>query len=183
MNTKHEEGPGGNGDRIEAAYSEMLQHVSDELEASPNRRQVSLNDLLVEARTRVAERHTLSTEEAEQAIEAVRRDLHDLGLFLDEGPRSDWREWLRIDLTLIEASVLNALGSIADHTKVEWAALAAQAYRVGEWHTGEVTGPGELTCLDCGGTTHLSRVGRIPPCPHCHHTRFHRRGPAPEGSD
>lgn len=169
-------------DRLEKAYSEMLKLVAEELEALSDRSSVALNEMLENARKKVEAAEHLSKDETEQVMEYVRRDLHDLGAFL-ESSDSDWRDWLRIDLTLIEAGILNALGSVADRTQVELAALAARAYRVGEWHTGEITGPGELTCLECGGTTHMSRVGRIPPCPHCRHTRFHRGGPAPEGSE
>lgn len=169
-------------DRLEKAYREMLERVAEELETLSDRSSVALNELLENARKQVAEAEQLTTEETERVMEYVRRDLHDLGAFLESGS-ADWQSWLRIDLALIEAGLLNALNAVADRTKVELAALAERAYRVGEWHTGEITGPGELTCLACGGTTHLSRVGRIPPCPHCRHTRFHRGGPAPEGSE
>ncbi|AHE99210.1 zinc ribbon-containing protein [Thioalkalivibrio paradoxus] len=169
-------------DRLEQAYGRMLQKVSEDLEALSDRSSVALNDLLEHARKEVVDAEHLTADEADKVTEFVRRDLHDLGAFLDSGTQ-DWRDWLRIDLALIEASLLNALNTVADRTKVELAQLATRAYRVGEWHTGEVTGPGELTCLSCGGTVHLSRVGKIPPCPHCRHTRFHRRGPAPEGSE
>jgi len=169
-------------DRLEQAYREMLELVAEELEGLSDRSSVALNQMLENARKRVAEAEHLTAEETETVMEYVRRDLHDLGAFL-ESSESDWRSWLRIDLALIEAGLLNALNTVADKTKVELAALAERAYRVGEWHTGEITGPGELTCMECGGTTHLSRVGRIPPCPHCRHTRFHRGGPAPEGSE
>jgi NADH pyrophosphatase NudC (nudix superfamily) len=169
-------------DRLEKAYREMLDLVAEELEALPDRSNIALNEMLEKARRQVADAEHLTKEETETVMEYVRRDLHDLGAFLDTSD-SDWRGWLRIDLALIEASLLNALSTVADRTKLELAALAERAYRMGEWHTGEVTGPGELTCMDCGTTMHLSRVGRIPHCPNCRHTRFHRRGPAPEGSE
>jgi DNA-directed RNA polymerase subunit RPC12/RpoP len=169
-------------DRLEQAYNGMLQKLSTELEALPDRSAVVLNDLLESARSEVLANGQLTTEEADTVTDYLRRDLHDLGTFLGKGT-SDWRDWLRMDIAMIEAGLLNALSSVADRTKVELAELAARAYRVGEWHTGEITGPGELTCLECEGTVHLSKVGRIPPCPHCRHTRFHRGGPAPEGSE
>jgi DNA-directed RNA polymerase subunit RPC12/RpoP len=169
-------------DRLEQAYGKMLQKVSEDLEALSDRSSVALNELLERAREAVTGTEQLTAEEAEQVTEYVRRDLHDLGAFL-EATSSDWRGWLRVDLALIEAGLLNALNNVADRTKVELAALAARAYRVGEWHTGEVTGPGELTCLECGANVHLSKVGRIPPCPHCRGARFQRRSPAPEGSE
>ena len=169
-------------DRLEQAYNRMLQKLSTDLEALPDRSGVVLNDLLKSARGEVLANGQVTTEEADTVTDYLRRDLHDLGSFLGKGP-TDWRDWLRMDIAMIEAGLLNALSSVADQTKVALAEFAARAYRVGEWHTGEITGPGELTCMECGGTVHLSKAGRIPPCPRCRHTRFHRGGPAPEGSE
>ncbi len=169
-------------DRLEHAYNRMLQKLSTDLEALPDRSDVILNDLLESARSEALANGQITTEEADTVTDYLRRDLHDLGSFLGKGT-TDWRDWLRMDIAMIEAGLLNALSSVADQTKVELAEFAARAYRMGEWHTGEITGPGELTCMECGGTIHLSKAGRIPPCPHCRHTRFHRGGPAPEGSE
>lgn len=38
--------------------------------------------------------------------------------------------------------------------------------------TGEVTGPGTLTCVECDSEMHYEDSGRIPPCPKCHKTAF-----------
>ena len=40
--------------------------------------------------------------------------------------------------------------------------------------TGEVSGPGKLTCTDCGTELNLERSSRIPPCPKCHKTAFRK---------
>jgi hypothetical protein len=42
------------------------------------------------------------------------------------------------------------------------------------FHTGQVTGPGTLTCTDCGTQMHPAGTGRIPPCPKCHKTEFRK---------
>lgn len=171
-----------NTERLEQAYSAMLQQVAADIEALSERNGRALHEILEHARTTVAAAQALQAEEAAQVAAAVRRDMHDLGLFLEQTDH-DWRGWLRIDLALIEASILDAISKVADRTKLEWTALAEQAYRVGEWHTGEVTGPGELICLECGGSTHLSRIDIIPQCTHCGHTRFQRGGPVPGGME
>ena len=41
-------------------------------------------------------------------------------------------------------------------------------------HTGEVTGAGTLVCDKCGEKLHFHKAGKIPPCPKCHATQFHR---------
>ena len=53
----------------------------------------------------------------------------------------------------------------------EWAARSEEAL---EFNTGEVTGPGTLTCTDCGTELHLKRSSHIPPCPKCHKTDFRK---------
>ena len=41
-----------------------------------------------------------------------------------------------------------------------------------QFDTGEVTGPGTLTCVACGSQMRFRDSGRIPPCPKCHATSF-----------
>jgi hypothetical protein len=52
-----------------------------------------------------------------------------------------------------------------------WAAKSEEALA---FNTGEVSGPGKLTCTDCGAELHLERSSRIPPCPKCHKTDFRK---------
>ncbi len=41
-------------------------------------------------------------------------------------------------------------------------------------HTGEIIGAGTLVCDQCGEKLHFHKAGKIPPCPKCHGTTFHR---------
>jgi Zn finger protein HypA/HybF involved in hydrogenase expression len=41
-----------------------------------------------------------------------------------------------------------------------------------EYKTGEVAGPGTLSCKECGAEMKLTTSVRIPPCPKCHKTVF-----------
>jgi Zn finger protein HypA/HybF involved in hydrogenase expression len=43
-----------------------------------------------------------------------------------------------------------------------------------EYHSGEIIGLGTLACDKCGEKLHFHNPGRIPPCPKCHGTHFHR---------
>lgn len=40
--------------------------------------------------------------------------------------------------------------------------------------TGEITGPGTLTCTGCGEEIEMEDAGRVPPCWKCHGTEFHK---------
>jgi len=52
-----------------------------------------------------------------------------------------------------------------------WAAKSEEALA---FNTGEVTGPGKLTCTYCGTELNMERSSRIPPCPKCHKTDFRK---------
>jgi len=52
-----------------------------------------------------------------------------------------------------------------------WAAESEEALA---FTTGEVSGPGKLTCTDCGTELNLEKSSRVPPCPMCHKTDFRK---------
>ncbi|MGM0554037.1 MAG: zinc ribbon-containing protein [Pseudomonadota bacterium] len=161
--------------RLSSAYQRMLHEVTEDLEKLEDKTSKAITEALENARDRAQKAGELTREEAHEVMDYLRRDLQDLGAYLDTRSE-DWRGWLRIDLGLIEASVLSALERIADRTRIELTELTARAQVMGEWHTGEITGPGELLCKKCGHALHMTRVGHIPPCASCHNTTF-RRGP------
>jgi hypothetical protein len=43
-----------------------------------------------------------------------------------------------------------------------------------QFHTGEVTSLGTLTCKGCQAEMHFKGTSRIPPCPKCHQTVFRK---------
>lgn len=52
-----------------------------------------------------------------------------------------------------------------------WATKSEEALA---FNTGEVSGPGTLTCTDCGTELNMVQSSRIPPCPKCHKTDFRK---------
>lgn len=52
-----------------------------------------------------------------------------------------------------------------------WAAKSEEALA---FNTGEVSGPGTLTCNACGTELQLEQSSRVPPCPKCHKTVFRK---------
>jgi len=74
----------------------------------------------------------------------------------------------------VEGRIADALSLLVDKTKLELAELAERAQTFGEWHTGEVTGPGTLVCKSCGEELHYEKPGHIPPCPKCRGTSYRR---------
>jgi rubrerythrin len=131
-------------------------------------------DLAVEsAKEKAAELGELTLGEAEKIAEYLKRDLQDAAEFLTD-ENNELRDWLRLDVELVEDRILDALSLLVDRTKVDLAEFAEQAQRFGEWHTGEITGPGTLVCKECGEVLHFHKTGHIPPCPKCHATAYRR---------
>ncbi|WP_018232139.1 zinc ribbon-containing protein [Thioalkalivibrio thiocyanodenitrificans] len=159
-------------DRLAHAYDRMLERVRHTLDTAEKRVAPTLEHALKDARERAVELGEITREEADKVADYVRQDLHDMAEYLNETSR-DYREWFRMDLQLIEAKIMDMLGSIADRTRVEIAEIAARA-AVRERHTGEIAGPGVLACTGCGEELHFKTSGHIPPCPKCRNTTFRR---------
>ena len=159
-------------DRLAHAYDRMLERVRHTLDTAEKRVAPTLEHALKDARERAVELGEITREEADKVADYVRQDLHDMAEYLNETSR-DYREWFRMDLQLIEAKIMDMLGSIADRTRVEIAEIAARA-AVRERHTGEIAGPGVLACSNCGEELHFKTSGHIPPCPKCKSTSFRR---------
>ena len=61
------------------------------------------------------------------------------------------------------------------HGLSEWSEKMSQKLdRSMVYKTGEITHGGEFACLNCEAKIHLKHPGRIPPCPKCTKTEFHR---------
>ncbi|OOG27569.1 hypothetical protein B1C78_03620 [Thioalkalivibrio denitrificans] len=159
-------------DRLAHAYDRMLERVRHAMETAEQRAAPTLEEALKHARERAVEMGEITREEAEKVAHYVREDLHDMAEYLNETSK-DYRDWFRMDLQLIEAKIMDLLGSIADRTRVEIAEIAARA-AIRERHTGEIAGPGVLACINCGEELHFKTSGHIPPCPKCKGTKFQR---------
>ncbi|AOV17554.1 hypothetical protein BJI67_11215 [Acidihalobacter aeolianus] len=152
------------------AYARMLERAKEAMESAGKRLEQAVDD----ARDMAQELGELTREEADLLAAYVKRDLRDLGQYLS-GDGEDLGGWFVIDRTLVEARIFDLLASVADKTSLALAEFAAGSREVpSEWRTGEITGPGVLACLECGHTLQMRKAGRIPPCPHCHATRFRR---------
>lgn len=165
-----------NQDKLIHAYERMLERskafLTDAGHAVAPKLQKAL-DVATETASEVGE---LTREEAERIALYLKRDLDDAADYLAEHG-GELKDWLRFDVEQVEDRILESLSLLVDQTKVELSDLAERAQRFGEWHTGEITGPGTLVCKACGELLHFQKAGHIPPCPKCH-ASVYRRGPA-----
>lgn len=155
------------------AYKRMLEHVHDALENVAHKTRPSLHEAVEEAGERLTAAGEITREEGERLGNYLKRDMEDAARFMLE-TNEDFREWLSIDLQLVENQLLEKLMGIADRTRVELAQLDRQAREASLYHAGEIAAPGTLQCVNCGQVIHLHTAGHIPPCPKCHQRTFKR---------
>ena len=155
--------------KLTVAYNLMMERAR-EVMAQAGKGAAHGIDAAMEKATELEE---LTSEEAEQVGNYVRRDLHDAANFINDSG-SELRDWLRFDLEVVEQSLADIFAQMVDHTKLELDKLEQRATAIGEWHTGEVVGIGTLECKGCGEKLHFHHTGHIPPCPKCRGTAYRR---------
>ncbi|MCU7933963.1 MAG: zinc ribbon-containing protein [Candidatus Thiodiazotropha sp. (ex Dulcina madagascariensis)] len=160
-------------DKLAAAYDKMLQEVHEAAESAKENALPGLKEYLDDAREKLVELGELSREEAEKVAGYVERDMKDAANYLLE-TGEQLSAWWRFDVQQVENRMLEMFSSVADQTKLELAKLAERANKTTLYHTGEVTGPGTLLCIQCGKELHFRKTGRIPPCSGCKGTEFQR---------
>ncbi len=162
-------GQEGWGDKLAEAYHRMLERVRSSLTDAEG----GLGHALDHAKQAASDLGELSREEAERVGEYLRRDVEHAAGFLNRSGR-EFGDWLRFDMELLEQGIADMFLKAVDQSRVELGALEERAEILSEWHTGEVSGLGTLKCNECGELLHFNRPGRIPPCPRCRNTTFHR---------
>ena len=154
-------------------YERMLDRLRAFMEQAGEQGRTRLRDALETVKERTVELGELTREEADRIAGYLQRDVEQAAQY-SAATDDDLAGWLQMDLRLVENWVWDRFASVADRTRLEWVELQHQLQRAAEYHTGEVAGPGALTCDGCGETLQYSKPGRIPPCPRCRGTVYRR---------
>ena len=160
-------------ERFVQAYNRMLKHAEQTLNSVVSHSESDLVHALASAKDNAVELGELTREEAEKVHHFVSRDLYAVGKHLAEEER-EVADWLRLGLLVVEQGLLNRFSNLAQTAKLELKHLEKAKRRFDEWHTGELTTIGTLSCKDCNELIHFQHTGHIPPCPKCHATVFKR---------
>lgn len=156
-------------------YDRMMERVREYLdEVQPDGSTPNLEGAIQRAVYRAVAAEELSEAEARLLGDYLARDLRDAGRHLAGGGREDLGDWLRLDLELVEARLLELFQAAADRTRLEMLAFEEDLERTSHYRTGEITGPGTLRCDHCARELRFHGPSRIPPCPVCHTTAFTR---------
>ncbi len=162
--------------RLVQAYERMIERVGDRLAHLEQAEQQALSQLrtaIEHATDEAVELDELTREEARLVAGYVRRDLEDAGHYLARTGR-ELRDWLKFDVEYMEQRLFDWFSQIADHTRLDLLTFNAEIVRGGHYYTGDVTGPGTLSCDHCGRQLVFSAIASVPSCPACQGTVFSR---------
>jgi polyhydroxyalkanoate synthesis regulator phasin len=154
------------------AYEKLLFFAMKEARLLKEKTGPVLHRIIDTSSDKLSELGELTEEEAEKVSTYLKRDLKEAAVYMTE-TGDDFKKWLALETEIIEDYLLEHFKEAADQTTIELSKLK-QAGENAEYHTGELTGPGVLTCDACGEQLHFKKAGHIPPCAKCHKTRFHR---------
>ena len=156
-------------DMLASAYEKMFESAAEGFHKAEKKSGELLHDLIDKAKEEAVELGEVSREDAEKLSTYIKRDLSHMSVSGQE-----LRNWLGYETTLLEIEFVDQLLKLADPTTVELFKFKLDSQETPSYHTGEITGPGTLLCDQCGEKLHFYRAGKIPPCPKCHATNFHR---------
>jgi hypothetical protein len=164
---------GDPGERLVEGYNRMMEHIRELVDDVENKAAPTVREAIDSAKQFSTDLGQLTREEADKVGEFIRRDMHDAASYLADSGK-EFRDWLNLDLQLIERRVLDMFAGVADKTRLELEGLAQRARAASQYHTGEVVAPGTLECVACNQVMHMHQTAQIPPCPKCHATTFRR---------
>jgi len=154
-------------------YNLMLERVKEFISGTKEELTPKLVHAVDAAKEKASELGELTREESEQIADYLKRDIHDAAEYMsNEG--AEMGDWLRFDVQLVEAKLLDWMSQAVDTTKLELDQLAERARQENIWMTGEITAPGTLKCMKCGHELQFKEITPIPPCPQCGKHRFKR---------
>ncbi|MEE3168498.1 MAG: zinc ribbon-containing protein [Pseudomonadota bacterium] len=149
-------------------YDRMLERVQTRLREFENASLQTLEDEVRKAVEFEYELEEMTREEADLLGEYLKRDLEHLLHFVDETGEG-LREWLQLDIALLEHQLADSLFSIADKTLVDTLELKQKLENkeVGQYISGEVATAGMFQCLNCGHMRCLTATSHLEPCEAC----------------
>jgi len=155
-------------------YEKMYEHVSENLKHAKEISRDVLHKSIEDAEEKISELEEISKEDARKLSNWLKRDLYDAANYL-ANTEYELKDWLGFETTVLETYAKYLLEKTADPTTVELLALKENARKAGIYKTGEIAGPGALICDQCGEVLHFHKTAKVPPCPKCHASQFHRK--------
>ena len=155
------------------SYERLYEHVAKNFHRAEEKTEALFNKLIHEAKDKVRELKKISDDDADKVADWVKRDMADAAHYFAE-TGNELKDWFGFETALVENELLDMFIKAADQTTVKLLQLKEQSKSNISYQTGEVVGPATLKCDECGEELQFRRASKIPPCPKCHETSFHR---------
>ena len=157
-------------DVLGSIYEKLYEDSVSAFEQAEEKTAHTLSALIDQSAELISEAEEVSREQINEVSNYLKRDIKEAADFLSENEK-ELGDWLGFELKLLENNIIEKLFDAVDPTTLNLLQLKEQASHL---HTGQVTGPGSIACDACDEILHYYKAGRIPPCPKCHNTEFHR---------
>ena len=160
-------------DSLGTAYEKMFERAVTKFHSAEEKTGELFHKWIDEARDKAVELKELSEEDAVKLSLYLKRDLSDAAHYLAE-TGSELKDWLGFETLVIEGMLFDQLFQAANKTTLELLQMQEFTQQAAVYRTGEIMGLGTLACDQCDEKLHFHKAGKIPPCPKCHATTFHR---------
>lgn len=158
-------------------YNKMMERIKSTIDNATEATPPTLQTALDLAINKAKADHELTQDEAEKIASTIKHDLNDAAEHLME-TNSDFTEWLKMDLDVLEQKVLDLFLSVADHTRMEIKQFIGDINDSTHYAT-ELVCRGDYKCKHCNNVIHVAAVSPLMSCPVCKQTefiRFHNPG-------
>lgn len=152
-------------------FEKLATRTRELFEESVEKSRASLDDALETAKKEMVAAGTFTAEKGEQLRKFVMRDL---ALTQDELESAVRRASQGLNPERIGYGVLGLMQSLAASAGEVFSDMAESLKAHRAYRTGEICGPGTLTCDNCGSRLTMSQTGHVPPCAKCKKTEFSR---------
>ena len=156
------------------AYEKILKRAAKHFQHAEEKSLQLLHRLIDDARDEAITLKEMTKDDAHQVADYLKRDLSHATRYMAESGR-EFKDWFGFETLMVEAELLDLLFKAADPTIVELSEFRETLEQLATRHTGQITAPGTLVCDQCGEKLHFHRIAKVPPCPKCHGTVFHRQ--------
>lgn len=160
-------------DVLSQAYETMYENVASNLHKVKDKTGPVLHDLIDEAKDKLHDFDDVTEEDRNNLTSWLKRDFDEAVNFVSETEYA-FKDWIGFESSLIKSTFIDRMLDVADKTTLELLRMEDNAHQPSKYHTDEIAGFGTLICDDCGEKLQFHHANKIPPCPQCHHTSFHR---------
>ena len=150
------------------AYDAIVARVVEQLRRTQDRGADAVNNAVDRAQEVTRAAGEFTSEQIDRASGYVRRDLFSLSENRERA--SAFTE--RVRPSRVRDGFLSLASEVFERAGSGLSRISDRLEKPLQFDTGEVTGPGTLTCDACGSQMRFRDSGRIPPCPRCHATSF-----------